>query len=135
MLTYGRREDSNNTARSQAPAVLWRNPETGQVISAASAGYQAHIDHYGFENMNPATEAVGTTTLKGIVVHPFRDWGWKLPLGADLSFMYTKSDTFAPNTTARNPDGSFLASEKGDGTDKGIRIGLFHGSFNLKYNE
>ena len=135
VLTYGRREDSNNTARSQAPAVSWRNPETGQVISAASAGYQAHIDHYGFENMNPTTEAVGTTTLKGIVVHPFRDWGWKLPLGADLSFMYTKSDTFAPNTTARNPDGSFLASEKGDGSDQGIRLGLFHGSFNLKYNE
>ena len=135
VLTYGRREDSNNTARSQAPAVLWRNPETGQVISAAAAGYQAHLDHYGFDKMDPATEAVGTTTLKGLVVHPFRGWGWKLPLGADLSLLYTKSDTFAPNTTSRNPDGSFMASERGDGTDQGFRLGLFDGRFNLRYNE
>ena len=135
VLTYGRREDSNNTARSAAPAVLWRNPETGQIVSAASAGYQAHIDLYGFDKMDPATEAVGTTTLKGIVVHPFRDWRWKLPLGADLSFMFTESNTFAPNTTSRNPDGSFMASERGEGTDQGFRLGLFEGRFNLRYNE
>lgn len=135
VLTYGRREDTNNTARSAAPAVAWRNPETGQIVSAQSAGYQAHLDYYGFDPMDPATKASGTTELKGIVVHPFRHWGWKLPLGADLSFMYTKSNTFAPNTTSRNPDGSFMASERGEGFDQGFRLGLFEGKFNVRYNE
>jgi hypothetical protein len=135
VLTYGRRDDSNNTSRTEAPNVMWRNPETGQIVSAASAGYQAHMDYYTFGRMDPATEAVGTTTLKGIVVHPFRNWRWKLPLGADLSLLYTKSNTFAPNTTARNPDGSFMASERGEGDDRGFRLGLFDGRFNLRYNE
>ena len=135
VLTYGRREDANNTARSAAPAVSWRNPETGEIVSAQTAGYQAHLDYYGFEAMDPATRATGTTELKGIVVHPFRHWGWKLPLGADLSLMYTRSNTFAPNTTARNPDGSFMASERGEGFDRGFRLGLFEGNFNVRYNE
>jgi hypothetical protein len=135
VLTYGRREDSNNTARTEAPNVMWKNPETGQIVSAASAGYQAHMDYYYFGKMDPATEAAGTTTLKGIVVHPFRNWRWKLPLGSDLSLLYTKSNTFAPNTTARNPDGSFMASERGEGDDRGFRLGLFNGRFSLRYNE
>ena len=135
VLTYGRRDDSNNTARSVAPSVMWENPETGAIVSAASAGFQAHIDLYGYEPFDPAVEASGETELKGIVVHPFRNWGWKLPLGADISLMYTESNTFAPNTTSRNPDGTFMESERGDGTDRGIRLSLFEGAFNVRYNE
>ncbi len=135
VLTYGRREDSNNTAQAVAPAVLWKNPETGQIVSAQASGYQPHIDLYGFAPMDPATKASGTTELKGMVVHPFRNWGWKLPLGADVSLMYTRSNTFAPNTTSRNPDGSFMESERGRGTDQGIRLSLFGGKFDIKYNE
>jgi len=135
VLTYGRRDDSNNTARSVAPDVLWRNPETGAIVSAASAGFQPHLDLYGYEAFDSAVEASGETELKGIVVHPFRNWGWKLPLGADISLMYTESNTFAPNTTNRNPDGKFMESERGDGSDKGIRLSLFDGAFNVRYNE
>jgi hypothetical protein len=93
------------------------------------------MELYDDAPMDPKNEASGITELKGIVVHPFRNWGWKLPLGADVSFMYTESNTFAPNTTRRNPDGSFIASERGEGQDQGIRLSLFDGKFNLRYNE
>jgi hypothetical protein len=135
VLTYGRRNDSNNTARALAPSIMWQNPETGAVVPAASVGYQAYIDLYGYEPFDPAVEASGDTELRGIVVHPFRNWGWKLPLGADLSLMYTESNTFAPNTTSRNPDGTFMESERGEGIDQGFRLSLFDGAFNVRYNE
>jgi hypothetical protein len=135
VLTYGRRNDASNSARALAPATLWKNPETGEIVSAAAAGFQPHVALYGYEPFDPAVEASGATELKGFVVHPFRNWGWKLPLGADVSFMYTKSNTFAPNTSRRNPDGSFVESERGDGIDQGIRLSLFEGAFNVRYNE
>lgn len=135
VLTYGLRDDTNNTARSVAPSVMWQNPETGAIVSAQAAGFQPHLDLYGYEPFNPAVEASGETELKGIVVHPFRNWGWKLPLGADVSFMYTESNTFAPNTSRRSPDGRFIESERGDGSDRGIRLSLFNGAFNVRYNE
>jgi hypothetical protein len=135
ILTYGYREDTANTADELAPEVLWENPETGEVVPAGSAGYQAHKRLYGYQPLLSESEQSGETELKGIVVHPFRNWSWRLPLGADISLHYNEADTFAPNISALSPDGSFYPGEQGDGTDKGFRLSLFDGKFNMRYNE
>ncbi len=135
VATYGRRTDTANTVREMAPDVFWRHPETGVVMPAGTAGYQAHRRYWTFPDFNSANEQSGTTQLRGIVVHPFRNWRWKLPLGAEVSLLYTESDTYAPNTTSRSPDGRLHPGEKGSGTDKGFRLGLFGGDFNVRYNE
>ena len=135
VLTYGYREDTANTADELAPEVLWRNPETGEVVPAGSVGYQAHMDLYGYQPLVSDNEQSGETELMGVVLHPFRNWGWRLPLGADISLHYNEADTFAPNVSSLSPDGRFYPGEQGDGTDKGFTLALFDGKFNLRYNE
>ncbi len=135
IVTYGWREDSAIAADEMAPDVQWQNPETGEVVDAGSVGYQAHYSLYGYEEFNPDNEQTGETELKGIVVHPFRNWGWELPLGADISFSYNEANTFQPSLNSLDPDGRFQDGELGDGTDKGVRLSLFHGKFNVKYVE
>lgn len=135
IVTYGWREDTANAADELAPEVLWQNPETGEVVGAGDVGYQAHYSLYGYEDYQASNEQVGETELKGIVVHPFRNWGWELPLGADISFSYNESNTFQPSLSTLDPDGGFQDGELGDGTDKGVRLSLFNGKFNMKYVE
>ncbi|MBD5779513.1 hypothetical protein IEN85_08405 [Pelagicoccus sp. NFK12] len=133
VLTYGWREDTLNSADEQAPEVFWQNPETGQVVSAGSAGFQAHRSLYGYQDFGAASS--GETEYKGVVLHPFRGWDWKLPLGADLSLLYSDSNTFQPNRTSLEPDGSFQEGEKGSGDDIGFRLSLFEDKFSVRYNQ
>ena len=133
VLTYGWREDTLTSADEDEPDVMWVNPETGEEVVATTAGYKAHYQHFGFEELG--NEQTGETTLKGIVIHPFRGWDWQLPFGSDISFMYSESNTFQPNANSLNPDGTFQEGEKGTGEDRGVRLTMFDGKFSIKYNE
>ncbi len=132
VLTYGWRNDKLKSAKEQAPEVMWQNPETGEIVPAGDANYQPHRSLYGYQDWEPSSS--GDTEYKGIVVHPFRNWGWRLPLGADVSFSYSESDTFQPNRTDLDPDGNFRKGEVGDGKDYGVRLSLADGKFNIRYN-
>ncbi|MCG8526107.1 MAG: hypothetical protein MI748_06990 [Opitutales bacterium] len=135
VLTYGWREDTLNSVEEEAPEVMWQNPETGEVVAAGSAGFQAHRDYYFFPEFSDEEEVTGETTLKGIVFHPFRNWdNFSLPFGADLSLSYSESNTFQPNVNSLNPDGSLQDGEAGDGEDYGIRLSLFDGQFSVRWN-
>lgn len=135
VLTYGWRKDTAIAADELAPEVMWQNPETGAVVAAGSAGFQPHRSLWGYEEFDSSLEQSGTTEMRGIVVHPFRGWSWKLPLGADISFMYNEANTFEPSLSTLDPDGRFQDGRLGDGWDKGVRLSLFEGKFSIRYNE
>ncbi|MEM9158176.1 MAG: hypothetical protein AAGB46_03930 [Verrucomicrobiota bacterium] len=127
VLTYGLRTDTLNSGEELEPSVLVGG------VDAGSVGYIPHFSQFTFEDFDPEEEQSGDTTLKGIVIHPTK--GLDLPLGSSLSFSYSESDTFQPNLSALNPDGSFQKGEEGEGEDVGVRLGLFEGKFSLRYNE
>lgn len=133
VLTYGFRTDTLKSAKELAPEIMWQNPETGETVPIGSVNYQPHYSLYGYQDWEEPSS--GDTEFKGIVVHPFRNWGWELPLGADISLSYSESNTFQPNRTDLDPDGNFRKGEVGEGKDKGFRMGFFKGKFNVRYNK
>lgn len=137
VATYGWREDKLNTAEEDLSHLntMWRHPETGVISPINNVRLRDHVDQLRYEDYDPAELSVGETTLQGIVVHPFRNWdNFKLPFGSDLSLSYNKSDTFQPNTTERNPNGTFIQGEEGEGEDWGVRLTMFDGNFSVNYN-
>ncbi|GAB5561757.1 MAG: hypothetical protein SynsKO_34040 [Synoicihabitans sp.] len=137
IATYGWREDKLNTAQEDLShlSTTWTHPETGVVSPINNVRLRDHMDQALWEDYDPAEESTGETTLQGIVVAPFRNWDkFELPFGADLSFSYSKSDTFQPNTTERNPNGTFIQGEEGEGEDWGARLSLFDGAFTMRWN-
>ncbi|WP_200359111.1 hypothetical protein [Pelagicoccus mobilis] len=133
IATFGWRTDELSSADELAPYVEWRNPETGVVADATLSGFQAHRSLYGYEDFDGSDS--GDTEYVGVVVHPFRNWNWELPMGAKVSFMYSDSDTFQPNRTSLEPDGLFQEGEKGEGEDRGIRLSLFEDKFSVRFNK
>ncbi len=137
IATYGWREDTLNNAEEDLTGfdTMWRHPETGELLTASSVRLRDHMDVVPFEAYDRDREATGETTLQGIVVHPFRNWdNFELPFGSDISFSYNKSDTFQPNTIERNPNGTFIPGEEGEGEDWGVRVSMFDGNFAINYN-
>ncbi len=127
ILTYGRRTDTLNSGEEVEPTVSVGG------LDAGSVGFIPHFSQFTFEDFDSADEQSGVTSLKGVVLHATR--GIDLPLGASISLSYNESDTFQPNLSALNPDGSFQKGEEGEGEDRGVRFGLFDGRFSIRYNE
>jgi hypothetical protein len=134
VYTFGYREDELNSADEKAPDWTWLNRETG---NTESAGFIAHRDLYGYYDFDSdiATSDEGITRYHGFVLHPFRRWSWSLPLGADLSFHYSDSNTFQAATPRVDADGRTIPGEQGDGVDKGFTLSLFRNKFTMRYNE
>ena len=93
-------------------------------------------------------EQQGTTKTRGIVVRPFRDWGFTKHMMQsssgltaffgdalqNIEFYYNKSDTFQPASTAYNLFGDILPSPQGNGKDYGVQIDLLHGKLYVRIN-
>jgi len=121
VTTLGWREDSANSTGGDTNAV---NP----------TGLRPLIQDIAFRPYDAATEQSGTTRTRGFVVRPFKDF-FKLPLGADLSAFWNRSNTFQPDVSNIDPYGNRVNGATGDGEDKGLRLGLFDGKFNVRYTE
>ncbi|NDV61020.1 hypothetical protein G0Q06_01000 [Puniceicoccales bacterium CK1056] len=133
VYTFGYREDELESADEIAPEWTWLNRETG---TTQSGGFIAHRSLYGYEKFGSedTDRDSGITRYHGVVLHPFRGWRWKLPLGADLSLHYSKSDTFQANTPRVDANGITVPGEQGEGEDYGFSLSLFKNKFSMRFN-
>jgi hypothetical protein len=133
VTTVGTRRDRNRTRNSGGATV---NPSTGLVI---------------YDNLNTWgnwAEQAGTTSTRGIVVKPFRNWSFldrraegASGLGSFLadalrssSFFYNKADTFQPANTQYNLFGDLLPNPSGKGKDYGVSFSLFNRKLFVRIN-
>lgn len=133
VTTVGTRRDKNRSRNSGGATV---DPTTGLVV-------YDNLDTWG----NWA-EQQGTTATRGVVVKPFRNWGFidrpadrGSGFGAFLasalrstSFYYNKADTFQPASTQYNLFGDLLPNPTGKGKDYGVAFSLFNRKLSVKVN-
>ncbi len=129
VATLGWRNDKANSAN---PANQANGSQKAQ--NGVSTGLRPVIDDVTFESFDPDDEASGDTTTRGFILRPLAGFV-ELPLGADISLAWNKSDTFQPDVSNRDPYGFRVKGAAGDGEDKSIRLGLFDGKFSLRYTE
>lgn len=121
VTTLGWREDKANATGGDTNAV---NP----------TGLRPLIQDIAFRPYSDASEQKGTTRTRGFVARPLRDF-IELPLGADLSFAWNRSNTFQPDVSNIDPYGNRVNGATGDGEDKSVRLDLLDGKFNVRYTE
>jgi hypothetical protein len=124
VTTLGWRRDKANGA----------NPANGGAAADPWTGLHPILDDITFDPYDPANAASGTTTTKGFVVRPLAGIV-KLPLGADISLKWNRSNTFQPDVSNRDPYGKRVKGATGKGEDKSIVLGLFDGKFNVQYTK
>ncbi|MEO7796122.1 MAG: TonB-dependent receptor plug domain-containing protein, partial [Opitutaceae bacterium] len=133
VTTVGTRRDKNRS-RNTANSVV--DPATG---------------FYSFEPLETFrdwTEQQGTTRTRGIVLKPFKDWGFIerarqsdnafAAFFADAlrgsSFYYNKADTFQPANDQYTLFGDLLPVPQGKGKDYGFNLSLFKNKLSLRVN-
>ncbi len=131
VTTVGTRRDRN------------RSRNSGNSVVDPATGFYTYgpLDTWG-----NWTEQQGTTRSRGIVVKPFRNWGFldrtasqgtgALAFVADAlrhsSFFYNKADTFQPAADQYNLFGELLPAPTGKGKDYGFNLSLFSGKLSLR---
>ena len=133
VTTVGTRRDKN------------RSRNSGNSVVDPATGFYA----YGpLETWGNWLEQQGTTRTRGIVVKPFRNWGFidrrandgtgVVSFVADAlrnsSFFYNQADTFQPATTQYNLFGDLLPSPTGKGKDYGFNLSLFDRKLSIRVN-
>ncbi len=139
VATFGYREDRINKIDERAPGTIpgytLVNAQSGVPFTTAQlGGVFRHFDDIVPQAYDETKEISAVTKTAGIVVHPFKDW-LDLPFGATISLGYNKSDTFQPDQDELAVNGANLEGNKGEGTDKSIRLGLFDEKFSVRYNQ
>jgi hypothetical protein len=97
-------------------------------------GLKPLIQDVAFAPYSEATEQSGDTKTRGFVARPLAGF-IELPLGADLSFAWNRSNTFQPDVSNIDPFGNRVKGATGEGEDKSIRLALWDGKFNLRYTD
>ncbi|MDP0502004.1 MAG: TonB-dependent receptor plug domain-containing protein [Verrucomicrobiota bacterium JB022] len=80
------------------------------------------------------TEADGTTTTKGVVVHPFLRQKWAPTWLEGFSVFYNESDSFEPAQVEYNLYGEILPDPNGEGQDYGFTMALLDNKLHVKVN-
>jgi outer membrane receptor for ferric coprogen and ferric-rhodotorulic acid len=121
VTTVGTRRDKNRSRDSNGATI---DPATGLYSYAP------------LDVWRDWQEQQGTTSTRGIVVKPFRNWrpietrADKGSFFADalrgMSFFYNKSNTFQPAAAAYNLFGELLPNPVGVGKDYGFNLSLLH---------
>lgn len=117
----------------------WRKDKTNSG-DIANGGNVAHVsglfpvaEDLEFQ-FNPANEQTGSTRTRGFVLRPFKGF-FELPLSADISFIWNRSNTFQPNAATVDPFGNRYPGANGAGEDKGIRLSLLDERISFRYTE
>lgn len=129
VATLGWRNDKANSADPANRANAAQAAQNG-----VNTGLRPVIDDVTFDPFDPANEASGDTTTQGFILRPLSGFV-ELPLGADLTFAWNKSDTFQPDVSNRDPYGFRVKGAAGDGEDKSIRLTLLDGRFSVRYTD
>lgn len=133
VTTVGTRRDRNRSRDSNSNVI---DPTTGLYDNSPLNVWQNW------------QEQAGTTSTRGVVVRPFRNWGFirramrssgaftafASDLLDNLNFYYNTSNTFQPAPAQYNLFGDLLPSPTGVGRDWGVDFTMFHGKVYLKVN-
>lgn len=115
----------------------WRQDSTN-AADIADGGNIAHVSGLFpvMEDLrfsyNPTNEQTGSTRTRGFVLRPLRGLV-RLPLDADISVTWNRSNTFQPNASTLDPFGSRYPGAHGYSENKGIRLEMMKGRFAFRY--
>ncbi|RXK56370.1 hypothetical protein ESB00_11015 [Oleiharenicola lentus] len=137
VATLGWREDSANSTGAVTKLDPFRpNPTVpvSALVADTRTGLLPLLQDVAFAPYNSANEQSGTTRTRGFVARPLRDFV-RLPLNADISVAWNRSNTFQPDVSNLDPFGNRVKGATGEGEDKSIRLDLMEGKFSVRYTE